>query len=92
MANMSAPFAGCSNRECHYQAELYRLRGTVLAATGEDGEGASCLHQAIDTAAASRQSKRAQAHDLLAPISGWFTEGIDTAGLKDAKALLDELA
>jgi predicted ATPase len=38
------------------------------------------------------QGRRAQAHDLLAPIYGWFTEGFDTADLKDAKALLDELA
>ena len=30
--------------------------------------------------------------DLLAPVYGWFTEGFDTADLKDAKALLDELA
>ena len=33
-----------------------------------------------------------KAHDLLAPVYGWFTEGFDTADLKDAKALLDELA
>ena len=39
----------------------------------------------------AEQGKRAQAHDLLAPIYGWFTEGFDTADLKDAKALLDEL-
>jgi predicted ATPase len=38
------------------------------------------------------QGKRAEARDLLAPIYGWFTEGFDTADLKDAKALLDELA
>jgi predicted ATPase len=38
------------------------------------------------------QGKRAQAHDLLAPVYSWFTEGFDTADLKDAKALLDELA
>jgi predicted ATPase len=38
------------------------------------------------------QGKRAQAHDLLAPVYGWFTEGFDTADLKDAKALLDALA
>ena len=38
------------------------------------------------------QGKRQQAYDLLAPIYGWFTEGFDTADLKDAKALLDELA
>ena len=37
------------------------------------------------------QGKRAQAHDLLAPVYGWFTEGLDTADLQDAKALLDEL-
>ena len=38
------------------------------------------------------QGKRAQAHDLLAPVYGWFTEGFETADLNDAKALLDELA
>jgi predicted ATPase len=37
------------------------------------------------------QGKRQQAHDLLAPIYHWFTEGFDTADLKEAKALLDEL-
>jgi len=37
------------------------------------------------------QGKRQQAHDLLAPVYGWFTEGFDTLDLKDAKALLDEL-
>ena len=35
--------------------------------------------------------ERRQAHEWLAPIYGWFTEGFDTADLKDAKALLDEL-
>jgi predicted ATPase len=39
-----------------------------------------------------QQGKRQEAHDLLAPIYGWFTEGFDTADLKDAKALLDSLA
>jgi len=39
-----------------------------------------------------RQGKRAQAHTLLAPIYGWFTEGFDTADLQEAKALLEELA
>jgi predicted ATPase len=38
------------------------------------------------------QGRRAEARDLLAPIYGWFTEGFDTQDLKDAKALLDELA
>jgi predicted ATPase len=37
------------------------------------------------------QGKRDEAHDLLAPIVGWFTEGFDTLDSKKAKALLDEL-
>ncbi|MBV8401649.1 MAG: hypothetical protein JOZ17_23430, partial [Acetobacteraceae bacterium] len=38
------------------------------------------------------QGKRVKAYDLLAPIFGWFTEGFDVPVLKEAKALLDELA
>jgi predicted ATPase len=38
------------------------------------------------------QGKPEHAHELLALIYGWFTEGFDTADLKDAKELLDELA
>ena len=37
------------------------------------------------------QGKRQQAHDLLAPVYGWFTEGFDTLDLKNAKALLGTL-
>ena len=40
----------------------------------------------------ARQSHREQAHTMLADIYNWFTEGFDTADLKDAKVLLDELA
>jgi predicted ATPase len=38
-----------------------------------------------------QQGKRAEAHELLAPIYSWFTEGFDTADLQEAKALLEEL-
>ncbi len=38
------------------------------------------------------QGKRDEARNLLAPVYGWFTEGFDTLDLKEAKALLDELA
>ncbi len=37
------------------------------------------------------EDKITEARDLLAPVYGWFTEGFDTADLKEAKALLDEL-
>jgi predicted ATPase len=38
------------------------------------------------------QGRHKQASDLLAPLYGWFTEGFDTADLRDAKTLLDELS
>jgi class 3 adenylate cyclase/predicted ATPase len=38
------------------------------------------------------QGKRDEARELLASVYGWFTEGFDTRDLKEAKALLDELA
>jgi class 3 adenylate cyclase/predicted ATPase len=38
------------------------------------------------------QGKRVEARRLLAPVYGWFTEGFDTRDLKEAKALLEELA
>jgi predicted ATPase len=38
------------------------------------------------------QGKRDEARELLAPVYGWFTEGFDTLDLKEAKALLDQLA
>jgi tetratricopeptide (TPR) repeat protein len=40
----------------------------------------------------AKQGRRAEARTMLAEIYGWFTEGFDTADLKDAKALLDELS
>jgi predicted ATPase len=39
-----------------------------------------------------KQGRRDEARAMLAEIYGWFTEGFDTRDLKDAKALLDELA
>ncbi len=39
-----------------------------------------------------QQGKNAEARELLAPVYEWFTEGFDTADLKDAKALLDVLS
>ena len=38
------------------------------------------------------QGKVQQARELLAPVYGWFTEGFDTRDLKEAKALLDQIA
>jgi len=38
------------------------------------------------------RGKPQQARELVAPVYGWFTEGFDTLDLKEAKALLNELA
>ena len=40
----------------------------------------------------AEQGRPREARDLLAPVYGWFTEGFDTADLKEGKALLSELA
>jgi predicted ATPase len=39
-----------------------------------------------------QQGKRDAARELLAEVYGWFTEGFDTADLREAKALLQELS
>jgi hypothetical protein len=58
---------------------LHRDRGLTLQA------GAAALRR--------RQGKVAQqARELLAAVYGWFTEGFDALDLKEAKALLEELA
>ncbi len=63
--------------------------GRVMAARGY----VSCRFAAMSMARLWRdQGKRQQARELLAPVYGWFTEGFDTLDLKEAKALLDELA
>ena len=50
------------------------------------------LRGAVSLARLRRQQGRPQeAVALLAPVYGWFTEGFDTADLKEAKTLLDKL-
>jgi predicted ATPase len=39
----------------------------------------------------AEQGKRGEAHDLVAGVYGWCTEGFDTPDLKEAKALLEKL-
>jgi predicted ATPase len=51
--------------ECHYQAELYRLRGTLLAAAGQEAEAEVWLRRAVDTA----RSQQAKSLELRATTS-----------------------
>lgn len=51
------------------------------------------LRAAVSLARLRReQGRRTEARDLLAPVYDWFTEGFETADLKEAKAVLDQLA
>jgi len=66
---------------------------TALAIAREQGTRGYELRAATSLARLWReQGRRGEARDLLAPLYGSFTEGFDTPDLKDAKALLEELA
>ena len=79
-----------------WEAELRRVEGIALFGLNPLEEAQNALEEALRAATSlarlwSEQSRRTEALDLLAPVYGWFTEGFDTAGLKDGKALLDQL-
>lgn len=103
--------------ERYYEAELHRLKGSLLLGDGRSAPGAQCGEEAeacfrkalelahelgaksLELRAAlslarlwQRAGKLARARAVLAEIYGGFTEGHDTADLREAKALLDELA
>ncbi|HXO89285.1 MAG TPA: tetratricopeptide repeat protein, partial [Stellaceae bacterium] len=70
--------------------ELYRK---ALGVAREQEAKLWGLRAAMSLARLHRdQGRRTEARDLLAPVYGWFTEGFATRDLKDAKALLDQLA
>jgi predicted ATPase len=65
---------------------------TALAIAREQGTRGYELRAATSLARLWREQGRlTEARELLAPVYGWFTEGFDTADLKEAKALLDQL-
>jgi class 3 adenylate cyclase/predicted ATPase/energy-coupling factor transporter ATP-binding protein EcfA2 len=75
---------------CTAKAEAYFER--ALAVAHQQQAESWELRAAMSMARLWRdQGKRQQAHDLLAPIYGWFSEGFDTLDLKEAKSLLEQL-
>ena len=72
------------------KAEAYFER--ALAVTRQQQAKSWELRAAMSMARLWRdQGKRDEAHDLLAPVYAWFSEGFDTLDLKEAKALLSKL-
>jgi predicted ATPase len=68
------------------------LRQAVASARRQDAK--SWELRAVTSLARllASQGKRDEARATLAEIYNWFTEGFDTADLRNAKVLLDELA
>jgi predicted ATPase len=86
------------------EAETFRVHGTFQVAAEDSFQKALTvarrqsakfweLRAAVDLARLWRdQGKRTEARNLLAPVYGWFTEGLDKPVLQDAKSMLDTLA
>ena len=85
------------------KGELTRIQGSDAEAEQSfrtairiaQSQGAKSFELGATTSLArllAKQGRRDEARAMLADIYGWFTEGFDTADLKDAKALLDELS
>ena len=111
LATLDEALAAQSTGQRLVEAELYRLRGSLLLQSGTPpAESEAWLQRALDVARRQeakslelraamslsrlwhQQGKRKEAHDLLAEVFAWFTEGFGTADLQEAKALLEELA
>jgi class 3 adenylate cyclase/predicted ATPase len=88
---MAGEIALLSPEQDSAAAEAYFER--ALAVAGDQQAKSWELRVAMSVGRLWReQGRRQQARELLAPVYGWFTEGFDTPDLKQAKALLDELA
>ena len=74
------------------QAEAQASLDRAIEIARKQGAKSLELRATMSLARLTRDTgRRDEAHEMVAEIYGWFTEGFDTADLKDAKALLDEL-
>ena len=75
----------------HAEAETWFMKGIEIARRQQTKSFE--LRTAMELARLwQRQGRREDARNALAPVYDWFTEGFDTADLKEARALLDELS
>jgi class 3 adenylate cyclase len=77
----------CSEREAE---DLFR--DAIRIARGEEARSFELLATTSLARLLAKQGKRVEARAMLSEIYNWFTEGFDTADLKDAKALLEQLS
>ena len=85
------PGKSCSNRWRRIRRERESIR--ALRVAHQQQQKSYELRAAISLARLWRDEGMVrEARDLLAPVYGWFTEGFETRDLKEAKALLEELA
>ena len=69
-----------------------RLRDAIVLARAREEKAFELRATTTLARLLDRQDRREEAHAALAAVCGWFTEGFDTADLKAAKALLQELS
>jgi class 3 adenylate cyclase/tetratricopeptide (TPR) repeat protein len=81
-----------SDGEAHFEVAERDFRDAIEIARGMNAKSLELRATMSLTRLLVSQSRREEARSMLAAIYNWFTEGFDTADLKDAKALLDELS
>jgi predicted ATPase len=83
----------CPARDARDSVAAEAAFDTALADARRQSSPIFELRAACDLARLwGERGERRNAHDLLAPVYAWFTEGFNAADLKDAKALLEALA
>ncbi|MGO9266574.1 MAG: tetratricopeptide repeat protein [Candidatus Binataceae bacterium] len=84
--------ASCSKRKLSNGAEAERCFERAIEVARKQSAKSFELRATTSLARLlAKQGDRVEARAMLAEIYEWFTEGFDTADLKDAKRLLDEL-
>jgi hypothetical protein len=74
------------------EADRARARRAIVVAARRARVIAIVMRRRSRAGERRDQGKRTDARDFLAPIYSWFTEGLDTPVLQEARALVDELA
>jgi hypothetical protein len=80
----------CNPLQTNLRLKAASINPSILPASSRPNPG-NCEPPPAWPACGQSQGKRQEAYELLRPVYGWFSEGFDTADLKEAKTLLEEL-